>query len=143
MGLGRPFRVGNQEGKGRPRGSRNKLTLFQRALEKDGLAILETIKQQALKSDPTAMRLCMERLVPIAKAPRARFELPPIEKAADLTQALAAVASEVADGELSAQEGEAVAKMIESQRRLIESAEFEARLKALEEGQRKLEKEKV
>jgi hypothetical protein len=42
---------------------------------------------------------------------------------------------------LSAQEGESVAKIIESQRRSIETVEFDARLKALEEARGKRRRE--
>ena len=68
MGIGRPFQQGNTTGKGRPAASCNKKTIFQEALEEDGEAIIQKIKLRALEADPMAMRLCMERLVPMAKA---------------------------------------------------------------------------
>jgi hypothetical protein len=134
MGTGRPFEPGNTAGKGRPPGSCNKKTIFQEALEKDGEEIIQKIKERALKADPMAMRLCMERLVPLAKEPNARFRLPAVETAANLTEAISAVTEAVAEGELSPQEGESVARIVESQRRNIEVGEFDARLKALEEA---------
>ena len=134
MGIGRPFQPGNQEGKGRPPGVRNRRTVFQEVLEIDGEKIIEVIKRRALRSNSTAMRLCMERLLPLAKAPNARFRLPPVGTAADLTAAISAVTQAVAEGELSAQEGESVARIIESQRRNIEVAEFDARIRTLEKA---------
>ena len=101
-------------------------------MEKGGRAIIRKVKQQALKADPTAMRLCVERLVPLAKAPNTRFRLPAVETAANLTEAISAVTVAVAEGEMSAQEGEAVARIVESQRRNIEVEEFDARIRALE-----------
>jgi hypothetical protein len=132
MGKGKPFTTGNTAGKGRPRGKFNNKTIFQEELEKDGEAIIQQIQLRALESDPMAMRLCMERLVPVAKEPNARFRLPLVETASSLTEAISAVTEAVAEGELSAQEGEAVARIVETQRRNIEVGEFEARLKALE-----------
>jgi len=132
MGIGRPFQPGNTAGKGRPQGSSNKKTVFQEALEKDGEKIIQKIKLRALKADPMAMRLCMERLIPVAKEPNHRFWLPSVETPANLAEAISAVTEAVAEGELSAQEGEAVARIIESQRRNIEVGEFDLRLKALE-----------
>jgi hypothetical protein len=41
---------------------------------------------------------------------------------------------EVARGRLSAQEGEAITSMLERQRRALETEEFGARLKAVEEN---------
>src|ERR1700684_2923256 len=75
------FEVGNRMGKGRPAGSRNKVTTLREALEDGGVEIILKIKSQALKGDPTAMRLCMERLLPVAKRPNSCFRLPPIERA--------------------------------------------------------------
>jgi hypothetical protein len=57
-----------------------------------------------------------------------------VETAANLTEAISAVTEAVAEGELSPQEGESVARIVESQRRNIEVGEFDARLKALEEA---------
>jgi hypothetical protein len=133
-GRGRPFEPGNKFGKGRAPGSRNKRSVFQEALDNDGMEIIRAIKRLALKSDPTAMRLCMERLLPASKAWNSCFPLPSAETAASLTQAISAVMRAVAEGDLSPQEGESVAKIIESQRRSIETVEFEARLKVLEEA---------
>jgi hypothetical protein len=132
MGKGKPFEPGNTAGKGRPTGSRNKKTIFQQELEKDGAAIIQKIKMQALKADPTAMRLCMERLVPLAKAPNASIPLPPVDTPAGLTEAISAITTALAAGELSAQEGESLARIVESQRRNIAVEEFEARLKTVE-----------
>lgn len=134
MGTGKPFVAGNTSGKGRPPGSCNKKTIFQEALEKDGEAIIQKIKQRALKSDPTAMKLCMERLLPVLKTPLARFRMPAVQTAASLTEAISAVTEAVSGGQLSAKEGESVARIIETQRRNIEVGEFDARLKALEEA---------
>jgi AcrR family transcriptional regulator len=134
MATGRPFKPGNKAGTGRPPGSRNKDNVFQEVLERDGEKIIELIKRRALKSNPTAMKLCMERLLPVARAGNARFRLPPVDTAAGLTGAISAVAQAVAEGELSAQEGESVARIIEGQRRNLELGEFEARIVALEEA---------
>jgi hypothetical protein len=138
MGTGRPFQRGNTAGKGRPPGSCNRKTIFQETLEKDGEKIIEKIKLRALKADPMAMRLCMERLVPLAKEANARFQLPGVRTAAELTGAISAVTEAVSEGELSAQEGESVARIVESQRRNIEVGELDARLRALEEGSKKV-----
>jgi hypothetical protein len=138
MGVGRPFKRGNTASKGRPEGSRNKKTIFQEVLEVDGEAIIEKIKGQALKANATAMRLCMERLLPVAQASNPQFWMPRVETAASLKEAGASVTEAVSGGVLSPQEGEAVAKMLESQRRNIETVELEGRVKSLEEEIAKL-----
>jgi len=129
---GRSFAAGNKLGRGRPPGSRNKRTLFLEAMEKNGVSLIQQCQAQAFKGDATALRLCIERLLPVCKVPSSRFRLPPVRTADDLAKALPAVLHPVARGQLNAQEGEAVASMLDSHRRAIEAAEFEVRLRALE-----------
>ena len=129
---GKPFEPGNQLGKGRPPGSRNKKTIFQEALESHGLEIVNKAKLEALKADPTALRLCVERLIPIPKAPNSRFRLPPVRTPADLTKALSAATQAVSRGRLSAQEGEAIARMLDCHRNMFETVDLDKRLEAIE-----------
>jgi hypothetical protein len=53
-----------------------------------------------------------------------------------LVKALPRIMQEVARGRLSALEGEAIASMLESQRHAIETEEFDARLKAIEQDRK-------
>jgi hypothetical protein len=129
---GRPFEPGNKMGKGRPRGSRNKRSVFMDMMESHGETIIKQCQVMALEKNPIAMRLCMERLLAPCKAPNTRFRLPAATSATELVKALGAVMQQVARGHLSAQEGEAMAGMIESLRRTIETEEFEQRLRAVE-----------
>ena len=127
---------GNTIGKGRPRGSRNKRTVFQEALESHGLQAISQLKLLAFRPNPdmTALRLYVERLVAIPKPANSQFRLPRVRTAADLPEALSALTQAVSRGRLSAQEGEAVARIIEGQRHTFEAGEFDKRLRALEQG---------
>jgi hypothetical protein len=82
---GKPFEPGNTFGKGRPPGSRNNKTIYQEALESDGVEIINQIKMLALKPKPNRAILlkCLERLVPVCKLPNSQFELPKVETAAE------------------------------------------------------------
>jgi hypothetical protein len=64
--------------------------------------------------------------------------MPRVETTESLKEETAAAAEAVADGLLSPQEGEAVARIVESQRRNIETGELEGRVKGLEEEIAKL-----
>lgn len=130
MGNGRPFQPGNKLSKGRPPGSRNKRTILLEALEGDSVKIIQSIARRALKADPTAMRVCMERLLPVS---RTRFKLGPVETPAHLTSATSDVTQAISQGDLSAREGESVARVIETQRRNLELQSIEDRVKVLEE----------
>ena len=130
---GRPFEAGNKMGRGRRPGSRNKRTRFAEMMEDHGEAIIKQCQILALQNDPTALKLCIERLVAPGKSSSSRFRLPPLGTMSELVEALPRIMQEVARGRLSAQEGEAIASMLDSQRHAIETEEFDARLKAVEQ----------
>src|SRR5208282_4914547 len=85
-------------------GSRNKATLAAAAL---------------LAGDPTAMRLCMERVLPPCRERIVKFRLPPIDSALtgetcgpsahDVSQAMNSVTSALACGEITPGEAETFA----------------------------------
>jgi hypothetical protein len=131
---GRHFKPGKRTGQSRPPGSRNKRTRYAEEFQKDGIAAVRQCKLLALQGNGRALDTWIERLEPPWKPRNNRFRLPPIRTASDLAKALPAVLQAVAGGRLSAQEGEAMARIIESQRRVIETEEFDARLQALEQN---------
>jgi hypothetical protein len=69
---GRPFQKGNP---GRPRGSCNKATLAARQLlEGRAKAITKKCIELALQGDLIAIKLCLERLVPVVRAELVELE---------------------------------------------------------------------
>jgi hypothetical protein len=62
------------------------------------------------------------------------LDLSPIAKPGDIAGALGAVAGAAAAGEMSTEEGGVVASILETQRRAVETVEFERRLAALEQA---------
>ena len=127
---GRPFAQGNP---GRPKGARNKTTLAVEALL-DGEA--EAISRKAIAmakgGDITAIRLCMDRIVPPRKDRPIPFPMPKMETAADAVRASASVIAAVAEGELTPSEAAELTTMVEAFARTIEVADLETRLIALE-----------
>jgi hypothetical protein len=61
--------------------------------------------------------------------------MPDMGSAADLPAALGAIAHAVGAGQLTPEEGQAVAAVLETQRRALETLELEARIAALEQRQ--------
>ena len=118
---------------GRPRGARHKATQAALALL-DGEA--ETLTRQAvtmaLNGDGTALRLCLERIVPPRRDVPVTFDLPPMQSAADAAKAAGAVLDAVAGGDLTPQEGAHIMALVETFRRTLETTELEARIAALE-----------
>ena len=64
---------------------------------------------------------------PIRKGRPVSLQLPAIKTAADVVGALGAVADAMAGGEITPDEGAAVAAVLETKRRAIETAELDAR----------------
>ncbi len=87
---GRPFEKG-QSGNpaGRRVGCRNKTTIAAAALlTGEAEALTRRAVELALVGDPTAMRLCIERILPPCRERAVKFVLPPIESAADPSSSL-------------------------------------------------------
>jgi hypothetical protein len=76
----------------------------------------------AKQGDTTALRLCIERILPPRKDRPVSFEMPHIETVADSVKATAAIASAVADGELSPMEAAELIKVVDGYTRAVETA---------------------
>ena len=120
MKRGTPFELGNRAGHGRPKGSRNKATLDREALlDEYGAAITRKCLAEALKDEKSAMRLCIERMIPPARHEPVAFKLPPIRSASDLPRASAAVVKAAADGTLSVQDAEGFQRILQHHRQFL------------------------
>lgn len=125
------FGPGNQ---GRPRGARHRATVAAEALL-DGQAEALTRKcvEIALAGDMTAMRLCLERILPARKGRLVQVDLPLVQTPSDALRASSAIVDAVASGRLTPDEGGALAGLVEAQRRAIETVELEKRLHVVEQ----------
>jgi hypothetical protein len=132
--IGRPFPKG-QSGNpaGRTPGTRNRSTIAAEVLlEGEAEALTRRAIECAMEGDVTALRLCLERVVPRRKSRPLALELPPLNGPEDLTRAIGSVLQEVAQGGLLLDEGAALVGMMESQRKAMETIDLESRLRALE-----------
>ena len=129
----RPGVSGNPAGK--PRGARHEAL---KALDAIGQANAEAIMQKAIEmaldGDVTAQRILLDRIWPAARGRTVRFTLPPIRTAADAAEAAGAVLRAVSDGELTPEEGGAVAALLEAHREAILVRDLEERLRKVEGG---------
>ena len=120
---GRPFekgRSGNPAGR-RP-GSRNKATLAAAALlAEESEALTRKAFELALAGDPTALRLCIERLLPPCRERAVKFILPPIENTDDISAAMQAVTAALARGDITPGEAATIAAVVETFARAIET----------------------
>jgi hypothetical protein len=118
---------------GKPQGARHKATQAALALlDGEAEALTRQAVTMALGGDATALRLCLERIVPPRKDLAVTFDLPRMETARDAAKAAGAVLGAVADGDLTPTEGAHIMALVETYRRTLETTELEARLVVLE-----------
>ena len=134
-GKGRPFTKGvSGNPAGRPAGSRNAATeMAQALLDGEADALVRRCVELALKGNPAAMKLYLERLVP-RRGRAVKLELPAVESAADIAPAMGAIARAVAAGGVSPYDGAELSRLVESWVRALEAGDFERRLKELEDA---------
>jgi hypothetical protein len=127
---GRLFARGNP---GRPKGTKNKAGLAAQALlEGEAEALSRKAVELALSGDVTALRLCLERLLPPRKDRPVSLDLPRIESVADVVSTSAALIEAAALGEVTPSEATHLARLVEVHVRAIEVQELEQRLARLE-----------
>ena len=132
---GRPFQIGVSGNRnGRPKGSRNRVTILAEQLV-DGVAeeVVNKIIEHARLGEPNALKLLMDRILPVRKDRPTPFQLPPIETAKDIPPAMASITQAVADGDLTLLEAAEVSRLVEHYARAVEITEIMERLDALEQ----------
>lgn len=135
---GRPFAPG-QSGNpaGRPKGSRNRATvLLQSLLDGDGEEVVQRAIRDAKRGKGMALRLVMERLIPPARSSVAAVDLPRIQRAEDVAQAASEVIAAASRGELTLAEAQEWLKLLDAQRKAIETEDLAVRLEVLEKAER-------
>src|SRR5204862_7266660 len=142
-GPGRPFlkgMSGNPGGK-RP-GTRNRATIIAEAmLDCEARPLLRGAIEDAKDGDGVMSRFCLSRIIGPRRERPVRFELPPIESAADLKAAMAAVTAAVANGELTIREAWEFSQMLDTFIRAIDATEFATQLERLEAAQARAAKQ--
>lgn len=124
------FQPGNP---GKPKGARHRTTLaIEALLEGQHQALTQAAIDKALAGDPTALKLCLDRLAPARRDTPVAFEMPPIKTVADTVAASSAVLAAVAAGDVTPDEGGRVMALLSAHRGILETGEMEARIAALE-----------
>jgi hypothetical protein len=133
----KPGQSGNPAG--RVKGSLNKVTaLCHDLLGDDAERLVGVLVKKAKSGDGLALKLCIERLVPI-RASRDRavsLDLPAVSRAEDLAAAAAAVIERAAAGEVTLSEAKEFMLLLDGQRKILETTDLVVRLEALELGNR-------
>jgi hypothetical protein len=118
---------------GRPKGARHKATLAVEALlDGEAEALTRKAIDAALAGDVTALRLCLDRIIPIRRDRSVTFSLPQLATPTDAVAAASAVVTAVAEGELTPLEAAELAKVIGAFVSAVELHDLEQRIAALE-----------
>jgi hypothetical protein len=83
--------------------------------------LTRTAVELALAGDPTAMRLCIERLLPPCRERTVKLTLPSIESVSDISAAMRAVTAALAKGDITPGEAATIAGVVETFARAIET----------------------
>jgi hypothetical protein len=140
---GRPFESG-QSGNpnGRPKGSRNRVSLAVEALiEGQGEALGAKAVEMALDGDSSMLRALLSTLVPTRRERTVAFDLPKVETPGDALKASSAVIAACAAGELSPNEAREFMALISTHVGTMEVTKLEERVTALEESKQVQQKQ--
>jgi hypothetical protein len=111
--------------------------LAEALLDGDAEALVRTAIELAKKGDGVALRLCMERLLPVKRERTITIDLPPITSPGDAKQAMASIIAGVARGELSPSEASQFSELIDTYVRAAEATDLAKRLDEVERTLRK------
>jgi hypothetical protein len=105
---------------GRPLGSRNKVNReAEAALEAAGGGLVDRIIDHAGAGHPTAMRLCMDRMLPMGRHRPVAIALPPVDTPDYAGAAAAEICRALAEGNISIDEAKALIGVAERAARLV------------------------
>jgi len=115
---------------GRPKAEREVIRLARAASPAAVKRLVELVKSDDPRAAIAAANAVLDRA--FGKGRGIDLTLPAIKTPADIVGALGSIAAAVAGGQITPEEGTAVASLLEAQRRAVETVEIEARLSALE-----------
>ena len=113
---GRPFGRGKSGNPtGRPRGARNRATLAAEALlEGEAEALTRKAIELALGGDITALRLCLDRIVPPRREQLLAFELSELKEIHDAKRAVSEIVSAVSAGIITISDAVRLVSLVET-----------------------------
>ena len=102
---------------GRAEGSRNRATIaLQTILQAEGEQVVRQAVTMALAGNEVALRLILERLLPVARERMISLDLPEVRKPEDVSDAVRHALEAVTSGEITPSEAETVLALLETLR---------------------------
>jgi hypothetical protein len=131
---GRPFERGNKFGRGRPRGSRNKMAIAaQELINSHSDSIVRTAILTAVRDKRVAMlRALLDRILPVRREAPVNIGSLPTATISDVSKSSEALVKKATSGKLTITEAQGIADLLEGRRKVIETEDLALRLAALE-----------
>jgi hypothetical protein len=107
--------------------------MAEQLLDGEAATITRKAIELAKQGDLTALRLCLERIVPPRRDRPVNIAFPAMSSADDASKALAAIMAAVASGDLTPTEAAELARIIDGYMKTLEAADIERRIRVLEE----------
>ena len=131
-----PGKSGNPAGK-KP-GTRNKVTMAViELLNGQAEKLTQRCVERALEGDLQALKICLDRIVPVVKERSVRVPLPDTSTAENIEKAFDAVLLAISTGQLTPSEGATMTNILKERRSALELREFDQRLTMLEDKVKK------
>ena len=115
---------------GRPRGIQDKRTALKDLLTPHAPDLVSKAVELAMQGDTTALRMCIDRLIPPLKAQANQTQL---DASGSLSERGEAILKAITVGELDPATGNSLIGALATQAKLLEVTTIEERLSALEE----------
>ncbi len=128
------FKKGNSGNpSGRPRGVKDKRSEMRDLLRPHAAELIQKAVDLAKDGDTTALRICIDRLIPPARESAIELSIPETSTISACLAAQVLVVAAVSSGNLLPGEGQALSTLIEHQRRALETQQLEQRMKIIED----------
>jgi hypothetical protein len=101
-------------------------------LEEGAEQLINKAMTMALAGDTAAMRLCLERILPVRRDRLVHLDLPPIGSAKEISGAMSTILKAIGEGQITPGEGEMIANILATQTNVFVAEELESRLEKVE-----------
>jgi hypothetical protein len=111
------------------------MLLAEQLLEGEAEQLTRKAVDLANQGNISALKFCLERVLPIRKERSIEFELPPVHNAQDLPRAFQSILTAAGEGRITPAEAQSLSDVLKSQAQAFESAEMDRRVQELEDRQ--------
>jgi hypothetical protein len=113
----------------------------QELLDGEADVLTRKVIELAKDGDRHALRLCLERIIPVRRNRAIQLSLPPVNGVGDLPKVVLSISAATASGTMTPAEAADLVTVFEAYRQATETADLAERVRRLEEDHNDAEKE--